>query len=135
MQFVDTNIFLRYLTQDNPKAAQACYELFQKAQRQELLLTTSEAIIAEVVYVLAGKATYGLSPQDIRARLYPLLSIRGLKLTHRRMFLRALDLFATYKLDFEDALAVAQMERQRITEIFSYDREFNRVSTVVRLVP
>ncbi len=55
MEFVDTNIFIRYLTKDDPREAQACFELFQKAQRRGVQLTTSEAIIAEVVYVLSSK--------------------------------------------------------------------------------
>ena len=135
MQFVDSNVFLCYLTQDSPRQAQACYELFQKAQRLEITLTTSEAIVAEVVYVLSSKVTYNLSPEQIRSRLYPLLSVRGLKIPYRRACLRALDIYATYKLDFEDALAIAQMERQKLTEIYSYDHDFNGVSSITRIEP
>jgi predicted nucleic acid-binding protein len=36
---------------------------------------------------------------------------------------------------FEDALAIAQMERQKITEVYTYDREFDRVPSVNRLEP
>ncbi len=69
MQFVDTNIFLRHLTNDDPVKSPACLELFRKAQRKEITLTTSESIIAEVVYVLvSAKLTYQLSPEEIRAR-------------------------------------------------------------------
>ena len=64
MQFLDANIFLRYLAQDNPKQSQACYELFQKARRNELTLTTSEAIIAEVVYVLQSRQLYALGAEE-----------------------------------------------------------------------
>ncbi|MBI3943125.1 MAG: AbrB/MazE/SpoVT family DNA-binding domain-containing protein [Chloroflexi bacterium] len=32
-QFVDTNIFLRYLTIDNPVKARACFSLFQNAKK------------------------------------------------------------------------------------------------------
>jgi predicted nucleic acid-binding protein len=67
--------------------------------------------------------------------LYPLLSLPGLKLTHRKMYLRALDLYAAYPIDFEDALVVAQMERQKITELYSYDRDFDRVAGITRLEP
>ena len=46
MRFLDTNVFLRYLTGDDEVKAQACYELFQR----ELKLFASEAIvITEVV--------------------------------------------------------------------------------------
>jgi uncharacterized protein len=136
MQFVDTNVFLRHLTGDDPRKAQACFELFQKAKRKEVSLTTSEAVIAEIVYVLSSsKLIYALTPQEIRARLYPILSLPGLKIPYRKMYLRALDLYASYVLDFEDAISIAQMERQQITEVTSYDRDFDRVPTIKRLEP
>lgn len=50
MDFVDTNIFLRYLTQDQPVAAQKCFELFQRVKQKEIQLATSESVLAEVVY-------------------------------------------------------------------------------------
>lgn len=135
MQFIDANVFLRHLTRDDPDKAAACLALFQKAQRREVLLTTSEAVIAEVVYVLSSKAVYNLPRDQIRARLYPLLSLPGLKLPQRKTYLRALDLYASYPLDFEDALIVAHMERQGMAELISYDQGFDRIVGIRRLEP
>lgn len=135
MQFIDTNIFIRYLTKDDPDKAQACFELFQRAQANQVNLTTTEAVITEVVYVLSSKRTYGLARTDIRARLYPLLSVPGLRLPHRQTYLRALDLYAASSLDFEDALIVAQMQRQAIKELYSYDRGFDQLEGITRREP
>ena len=135
MQFVDTNIFIRYLTKDNPDKAQACFELFQQAQANQVALTTTEAVITEVVYVLSSKKTYGLARADIRARLYPLLSVSGLRLPHRQTYLRALDLYAAHSLDFEDALIVAHMQRQGIKELYSYARGFDQLDSITRQEP
>lgn len=135
MQFVDANIFLRHITNDDPDKAKACFALFQKAQVGETALTTSEAVIAEVVYVLSSKATYNLPREQVRALLYPILSLKGLNLLHRKDYLRALDLYASYTLDFEDALVIAQMQRRQITEVFSYDREFDKVPGIKRIEP
>lgn len=135
MQFIDANVFLRHLTRDDPDKAAACLALFQKARRREVLLTTSEAVIAEVVYVLSSKAVYNLPRDQIRARLYPLLSLPGLKLPQRKTYLRALDLYASYPLDFEDALIVAHMERQGMAELISYDQGFDRIVGIRRLEP
>ncbi len=134
-RFVDTNIFLRHLTGDDPAKAQQCLALFQRAKQNELTLTTSEAVVAEVVYMLSSKKVYHLPREEIRVRLYPLLSLPGLKLPHRRSLLRALDLYAHSLLDFEDALTVAHMERTKLTELYSYDREFDQIEGVRRLEP
>ena len=137
MRFLDTNVILRYLTRDDDAKAKACYELFQRVQRGEEELTTCEAIVAEVVYVLSSpRLSYRLNHAQIRARLLPILTLRGLKLPHKRVCLRALDLYASSAfLDFEDAVAVAHMEQRSITEIVSYDRDFDRLAGLRRAEP
>jgi len=58
------------------------------------------------------------------------------KLRDKRTLPRALSVYRTHSfLDFEEALAVAQMERQGITELLSYDRDFDRVPGVARVEP
>lgn len=134
-QFIDANVFIRHLTRDDPRKAQACLELFQRAREKEVTLTTSESVIAEVVYVLSSRKLYNLPREEIRKLLYPLLSLPGLKLTNRKMYLHALDLYATHPLDFEDALTVAQMKRQKLSQIYSYDRHFDQVAGITRMEP
>ena len=64
MQFIDANVFIRHLTRDDPEKAKACFELFQKAGQGEITLTTSEAVVAEVVFVLGpGEAKIELCKQ------------------------------------------------------------------------
>ena len=136
MKFVDTNIFIRFLVADDEKKGEACFRLFQRVQRGEESVTTTEAIIAEVVYVLSSAALYGLSHEEVAARLTPILSLRSLRLRHKRTYLRALDLYATHRfLDFEDALTAAHMERERISEIITYDKDFDRLPGIKRSEP
>ena len=137
MRFLDTNVILRYLTRDDEVKAEACYELFQRVSRGEEELFTCEAIVTEVVYVLSSaRAGYQLGHEEIRARLLPILTLRGLRIPQKRIYIRALDLHASSNfLDFEDALAVAHMEQQGIEEILTYDRDFDRVNEVSRVEP
>lgn len=135
MKFLDANVILRYLTRDDPEKAGRCLELFQRVDQDQVELTTSESVIAEVVYVLSSPRLYNLSPERIRDLMLPVLSLRGLKLLSRQLYCRALDIYATYHVDFEDALAVAHMEQQDITEMVSYDKHFDRVEGVKRIEP
>ena len=135
MQFVDANVFLRYLTRDDPEKAQACLALFRQAERGEVTLFTTETIIAEIVYVLSSPRLYNLSRQDVRNRLTPLLTLPGLRMPKRAIVLRALELYEAQNVDFEDALAVAHMEQLGIEEIISYDRDFDRFPQVTRVEP
>lgn len=137
MRFLDTNVILRYLTRDDESKADACYRLFQRVKQGQEELFTCEAIIAEVTYVLSSpRACYQLSHGEVRARLLPILALRGLKLPQKRVCLRALDLYASSPvLDFEDALAVAHMEQRDMAEIVSYDKDFDRLPGIRRTVP
>lgn len=136
MKYLDTNVILRYLTRDDPVKAQACFEFFQRVKTGEEVVITCEAVIAEVVYVLASTRQYKLSREDIRARLVPILSLKGLHLPLQRVYLQALDIYVEHpKLDFEDALLVAHMAKRKVQEIVSYDEDFDRVPGVTRITP
>jgi predicted nucleic acid-binding protein len=136
VRYVDTNIFIRYLTRDDPVKSAACFAFFKDVRDDKIEATTCEAVISEVVYVLASRVSYQLTRADIRARLTPVLGLRGLKLPQRRVYLRALDLYVAHpSLDFEDALCVAHMEPDGIGDIASHDRDFDRVPGIARHEP
>jgi predicted nucleic acid-binding protein len=135
MQFIDANVFLRFLTRDDPVKAERVKALLERAQRGEVTLCTSESVITELVFVLSSPKLYKLSREEIHSVLSPIVGLKGLKLPSRKALLRALDLFATTSMDFVDALAVAQMEVGRITEIYSYDEHFDSLRGITRLEP
>src|SRR5438094_5273842 len=127
-QFVDTNIVIRYLTQDNPDQSKRAYEFLRRIQTGQLTATTSEAVVVEVVQVLSSKALYNLPRSTIKERLLPILRLRGLRVTQKRRIMRALDLYATYPfLDFVDALSAAHAEQAQDLRIISFDRDFDRL--------
>lgn len=132
--FVDTNIFIRYLTRDDQHKYKACLHLFQQAERSEIELTTSAEIVSEVVYVLSSKL-YQLPRPAIQATLSKLLGLPGFRLPERSVYFRALSLFATHNIDYEDCMTVARMEQQGISSVYSYDRDFNRFGHLMRKEP
>ena len=135
MQFIDSNVFLRFLTKDDPVKAERVKALLQQAERGEAELLTNETVIAELVFVLSSPRLYKLSRGAVRTVLLPIVSLEGLKLPNRSVFVRALDLYATTPMNFVDALAVAQMERRKVTEIYSYDEHCDRVAGIKRIQP
>lgn len=137
MQFLDTNIILRYLTHDDPVKAQACFVLLQQVKNGQVQLQTTEAIIAEVTYVLTSpRQPYKKSHQEVAAWLKPIVQLRHLALPRKRVVQRALDLYDLYpQLDFEDALSVATMEQTRQPEILSYDGDFDAIPGITRHEP
>lgn len=135
MQFVDTNIFLRFLTKDDPKKAEKCLALFESANKKEIKLQTTESVITEIVYILSSKRLYNLSRLEVYEKLVPILKMRGLKIPNKRTLITALIIYSEYTVDFEDAVLVANTLKTESREIYSYDRGFNKISEIKRLEP
>jgi predicted nucleic-acid-binding protein len=134
-EFVDANLFVRFLTQDDRTKARNVGELFQRAEAGEFDLVTSEAIVAEVVYVLSSDELYRRTRQEIATALGFLLRTRAIRIDHKQSVLDALDLYQTTRLDFEDCLATAHAVRETDGRVFSYDKGFGRISGITRLEP
>jgi predicted nucleic acid-binding protein len=136
LKFLDTNVFLRFLTNDDPVKADACRRLFRALVADTDEATTCEAVLAEVVHLLASRRVYGMPHDKIGDLLRPLVEARGMRLPHKELYLSALDIFATEpRLDFPDALCVAHMRASGTRTIVSYDRDFDRVSGIDRIEP
>ncbi len=136
MRFIDTNVFVRYFVADDPLMTNESRGLLVDIADGHQEAATCESVIAEIVYVLRSKRTYAWSTSEIRDRVTPILSLPGLRIQNREVYLRALDLVADQPfLDMEDAICVAHMERLEISEIYSYDEHFDRIPHVRRVRP
>ena len=136
MQFLDTNIILRFLTGDDPKKQAACSELFTQIERGEISVVVPDVVIAEVVFVLSSPRTYNHSRQEVAGLLTPLLHLSHLVVQNRHILMRALRIYAdTQDLDFPDAYIVASMEQTESNTLFSYDRGFDDFPFITREEP
>jgi predicted nucleic acid-binding protein len=139
-RFIDTNVFLRYVTtpetEEQRRKHDASEALLQRVSLGEESVITTESVIAEILFVLCSPRQYGVERGMAVDLVRPLLELSGLELPGKTMYLRALDIFRTHtQLDVEDAISVAFMERRGVNEIWSYDKDFDRVPDVVRLEP
>jgi predicted nucleic acid-binding protein len=75
--FLDTNIFIRYLTNDDPVKAERVDKLLEQAAKGERRLVTTELVIAEVVWVL--ESFYNLNNTAIAPMIKAILATSGLE--------------------------------------------------------
>lgn len=133
MRFVDTNVFLRYLTRDDEKKARDVFSLMRRLERNEEKAATSSLVIFETVFTL--DRYYGVPRKEIKQLLYLILGLRGLKLDFREVFEAALELYSETTLSFADAFNACFMRSRGIAEIYSFDEDFERVEGLRRVVP
>jgi predicted nucleic acid-binding protein len=133
--FVDTNVFVRWLTQDEPAHGARATEFLKRVENGELAVTTSEAVIVELVYVLQSKRLYSQTRPQIRDAIGDLLSLKSLRLPPKTVYLRALDLYVQNpSIDFVDCLNLAHMEHAGVKEIWTFDKDYSHVKGISGVV-
>ncbi len=133
---LDTNVIIRYLTNDNPVQSPRAYELFRQLAAGSTTVRLTEAVLVETVQVLSSKQLYNLARADIRRHLRNIISFRGALLPGKRRYLQALDLYAaTPALSFVDALLVVYAQAGPSTTVVSFDLGFDKVQGLTREEP
>ena len=97
-------------------------------------LVTAEMVIAEVVWVL--ESSYGLKSAEIAPLIRAILATSGLDVLNAPLVARALEQYETKNIDFIDGYIAAVMEKQGITELYSFDRKhISRIRAISRKEP
>lgn len=132
--FVDTNLFLRYLTNDVPIQAEAVERLLHQAARGEIQLVTNSLVVAEIVWTL--ESFYRLTHSDIRTKILAILNTPGLRVFDADLILQAVDDYVSKNVDFIDAYNVSWIQAHHITIAYTFDsRHFNRFDSITVKTP
>ena len=127
--FVDTNVFLRYLTNDVPKQADAVERLLRRAGAGEVVLVTGILVIAEIVWTL--ESFYKLSRVDIQEKVRAIINTPGLEVYERIVISQAVSDYVDRNVDFVDAYNASWMLAQGIRSVRTFDRRhFSRFESL-----
>ncbi len=119
--FMDTNLFIRYFTNDDPAKADRVEKLLDKAAVGKIKLVTAEMVIAEVVWVL--ESSYGLQSTEVGRIVKSILVTPGLEVINSPLVEAAIGYYLDNQIDFIDGYIAAVMDRHGIEEIYSYDKK------------
>ena len=126
--FVDTNIFLRYFTNDIPEFASAAETLFRKAAAGETGLITNAMVLAEFVWVL--ESYYHLAPPEVQERAMA-VTMQGLLLPEGDLVAEALSVYVESNVDFVDAFNACWMKQRGVQRVLTLDtKHYSRLDGV-----
>jgi predicted nucleic acid-binding protein len=139
MLLLDANVFLRALTvTDDPELERVrgiASRLFREIEAGNVEAMVSDAVLAEVAFILTARSQYGLPVEDAAGMLKALVELRGLRVSDRQTLLHALALWAERpKLGFVDALTATQAQRLDV-ELVSFDSDFDGFAGIRRWLP
>jgi predicted nucleic acid-binding protein len=130
MRFVDANVFIHVLVKSPEKDYQISQRILRRIENGEET-ATSLAVIQEVVDWLE----YNNRKKEARSFLTAVnsyLTMNKLNTTWND-FLTALDDMDEHNIDFVDALTLQTMKKNKINEIYSNDKDFDRVKSIERI--
>ncbi|HHT9137055.1 MAG TPA: PIN domain-containing protein [Candidatus Wunengus sp. YC60] len=131
--FVDTNIFLRYLTKDDSSKYDKCKEVFRMAMEGKITLITSAMVIAELIWTLLSH--YKVSKADVIEMISIIVSTENLFIPDKDIIADALVLYSRKNIDYIDAYNAVYMKYYDCNLIYSYDRDFDAVEDIKREEP
>jgi predicted nucleic acid-binding protein len=131
---MDTNLFIRYLVNDDPGKADRVEKLLEQAKSGKIRLVTADLVIAEVIWVL--ESAYGLKNVEITPMVKGILATPGIEVTNAELVDRSLDFYESLNIDFIDGYIAAVMGKMKITDIYSFDKKpISRIRELKRIEP
>lgn len=119
--FADTNLFLRFLTQDPTEQALAAERTLRRAAAGEIALVTTPLVFAELAWTL--KSFYEHSREEIAQMLLALLNTPGIEVESSDRLIQAVVWFEEKNVDFIDAYHAAWLLEQPFKDVFTFDQK------------
>lgn len=117
---LDTNVVIRYLTQDDPKQAAAASRLFEGSLSADKPGYIALITLCEIAWVLAD--CYGADRSRIRAVIEGLLGSKQILVEDADLVWRALRASQDSTADFSDALVGQTMTARGCEKIVTFDK-------------
>jgi predicted nucleic acid-binding protein len=137
--FLDANVLLRAFVQPDDLPTQrfslVATELLRRASRGEVEITTSDAVLAEVAFILTAKAHANLPAPIAAGYLASVVQLRGFRHGEKRSLLSALDFWTNQpRLGFVDALTAAYAQSPGM-RLATFDTDFDGLPGIDRWQP
>ncbi len=119
---LDTNVLVRYLTQDEPIQAELANQVINKAVKQAELLWVGQITLAETVWVL--ERAYKIDKEEIINILHALLQTQELIFENHDIVWHALqDYKVSQSVGFVDCLIGRQNLSHDCTFTYTFDKD------------
>jgi len=132
--FIDTNLLLRYLIQDDASQTLAVRRLLDRAALGEVSLVIAPIVLAEITWVLESR--FSLSPDTVSEYLEAVLHTPGLEVQEAGILLEAVRTYRNARIDFVDAWIATLAKASGVRRVYTFDRRhFARVPGIEVLAP
>lgn len=130
---LDTNVLLRHITGDHAELTPRARAFIGRVQAGEISVRISDQAVFETAHTMMGM--YRATREDVRDAVLPFIRLPNVLIQRKSQWDDVFALFLSTPLSLVDSYHVVLMSRLRITEIVSFDRDFDRVPGITRIEP
>ena len=131
---IDTNLLVRYLTEDDPSKANDVKRLLLKAAEGEVRLLIPSVVIAELVWVL--QSFYKLERSEIVPLINAIIHTHGVEVSDKSVVSNAIALYGDGTADFIDTWIVAFAKAAEVRVVYTFDRKhFKGIAEIEMMHP
>ncbi len=120
MRGLDTNVLVRYLTQDDPVQADTAAGVIEDAGKRGGKLVVQPLVLCELAWVL--DSAYGVGKREILDVTERILRTAQFEIPEKDVVWRALADYRAGKGDFSDYLLARQNEKAGVAATLTFDR-------------
>jgi predicted nucleic acid-binding protein len=131
MYFIDSNIFMYAIGSEHPHK-KPCLDLVEKINNQEIKACINTEILQEVLYRYdaIGKSKIGFKLFDKLLQTFDTIWE-----VNKQDLIKARALQEKSNLKTRDAIHAACMINRSVKSIYSYDRDFDKIKNIQRMIP
>ena len=118
--FVDTNVFLRSVLDDNKEQAKKARVLFEDAILNKVELKSTVLVYFEAYWVLGSR--YGLKGRELVSVLLDMLNLK-VSFSKKKILRQAVLEMDKFGYDLEDAFNFFSAKEMEVDEFVSFDKE------------
>ncbi|MBN1960536.1 MAG: PIN domain-containing protein [Deltaproteobacteria bacterium] len=133
MKLIDANIIIRYLANDDKKQTKGCRTLFARLQSGQEHVELTLPVLFEVIYVL--NRIYKISRIEIYKAISIILDLKTINIQGKSVLKKSIEYWSARNIDLTDCYLAALLENCKEPEIYSFDKDFDKLNFLTRIEP
>lgn len=129
--FLDTNVWIRYLAEDDPAKFASCQKLFILIEQGKIQPYASTIVLLEIYWTM--RSLYHQAREELHAKIASILALRGFAIVEKTDFRAAFEMHLKTGVKLADCLIAAQIPKG--VTLCTYDREFLKIPSIKTTTP
>ena len=134
-KIIDTNIIIRFLTEDPNNIApkfSGIYDFFLKLEKKEVTVFLPDLVMFEAFFVLTSY--YEINPKIAAEKLTELILFSGIEMSDKILMISCFEILKKKKGDLVDAYICALAKKRGDKKVYSFDKDIKNLGLELEII-